>query len=226
MPETLFLALTLADTLDWAWYLLSVVVFFAALFMIGLILLQDSKDSGLTSAFGGGGSSSLMGARMQKDLAKLTGILAAVLTFSLFTMGVITAKSSGRTAGETDSLPPPAETKPAIPPTGVNPLDGLLPGGGITPAPGGITPTPGGITPAPGGITPAPGGVPPTPGAGTPAPVPVPAPAPGSPPAGTPTTGGASATPSVPPAPVPAPLPGPAPAPAPTPTPGTPPAGQ
>lgn len=215
MPETLFLALTLADTLDWAWYLLSVVVFFAALFMIGLILLQDSKDSGLTSAFGGGGSSSLMGARMQKDLAKLTGILAAVLTFSLFTMGVITAKSSGRTAGETDSLPPPAETKPAIPPTGVNPLDGLLPGGGITPAPGGITPAPGGVTP--------------TPGAGTPAPVPAPAPAPGSPPSGTPTTGGASATPPVPPAPVPpapVPAPVPTPAPAPTPTPGTPPAGQ
>jgi preprotein translocase subunit SecG len=95
IPEVLLLA--------WSsviWTLLAVVVFFICIILTAIILIQDSKDTGLTSAFGGaGGGSALMGARMQKDLAKLTAILGAILAISLLIMGFITTGSETQSFG-------------------------------------------------------------------------------------------------------------------------------
>ncbi len=152
MLETVILGLTFVGGI---WYLLSVGVLFTSVALVGLILLQDSKDSGLTSAFGGGGSASLMGARMQKDLAKMTGVLGAVLAICLFIMGLIGAKTSP-SAAAVDAVPPPADQPepPPSPTEGGNLLDGILPGGGLSPVPGGGFPSGGSSTP------PAPGQVP------------------------------------------------------------------
>ena len=79
------------------WTLLSLVVFLVSILLVVLILIQDSKDTGLTSAFGGGGGgSALLGARMQKDLAKMTAILGIVLAVSLIIMGFITSGEKRR----------------------------------------------------------------------------------------------------------------------------------
>ena len=223
MLETVFLALTFAEGV---WYLLSFVVFLTTLGLIGLILLQDSKDTGLTSAFGGGGNTSLMGARMQKDLAKMTGVLAAVLAISLFTMGIISAKTSP-SAAAVDAVPPPVnQPEPTPTPLGGNPLDGMFPGNGLTPPTGGPL-TPGGINPTPTlptGLTPVPGATP------TPTPIPLPTPL-GTPPApvpapAVPASGSTSATPpaAVPPAAIPPAGVPPTPTGSPTPTPPAPPA--
>lgn len=47
-----------------------------AVLLILLILIQDSKSGGLSTAFGAAGGDTLLGARAQKDLAKLTTYLA------------------------------------------------------------------------------------------------------------------------------------------------------
>jgi len=96
--------------LAWAsffWYLLSIVVFGAGILLTVMILIQDSKDTGLTSAFGGGGGGALMGARMQKDLAKLTAILAVILAVSLLIMGFLTIEIQGQSAAD-QATPLPA----------------------------------------------------------------------------------------------------------------------
>jgi len=96
------------------WGMLSVAAFLIGLLLIILILFQDSKDTGLTSAFGGGGSSALMGARMQKDLAKLTAIFATALAICLVLMGRITRFQTEESFGTVTGTPPPAAA-PAAP---------------------------------------------------------------------------------------------------------------
>lgn len=74
------------------WGFLSFVVFAVSVLLAVVILVQDSKETGLTSAFGGGGGggSALLGARMQKDLAKITTILAILLAVCLMIMSLLT----------------------------------------------------------------------------------------------------------------------------------------
>ena len=73
------------------WYFLSIVIFGVAILLTVIILVQDSKETGLTSAFGGTGGGALLGARMQKDLAKLTAILGIILAVCLLIMGYVTS---------------------------------------------------------------------------------------------------------------------------------------
>ena len=77
--------------LDFVWGLLATVVFFVGLLLIVIILIQDSKDGGLSGAFGGsgGGGSALMGAGMQKGLARITSMLAVVFALCVVVMGII-----------------------------------------------------------------------------------------------------------------------------------------
>lgn len=88
--------------LDVVWGLLAVVVFFVGLLLIVIILVQDSKDGGLSGAFGGsgGGSSALLGAGMQKGLAKMTSLLAIVFTLCVVAMGVIGNSTLDTSFGE------------------------------------------------------------------------------------------------------------------------------
>ena len=57
----------------------------AALFLILVVLAQNSKGGGLSSQFGGSGSSQLMGVKKTSDLLeKITwGLAIAILVFSL-----------------------------------------------------------------------------------------------------------------------------------------------
>lgn len=99
------------------WILLSIIVFGVSIILTVIILIQDSKDTGLTSAFGGGGGNALMGARMQKDLAKLTAILAAILSICLFIMGFLTISMQKESAaGNAPPISPTEEVEaPLIP---------------------------------------------------------------------------------------------------------------
>ena len=103
-PAVLFqapsiLALSFVDVV---WGLLAAVVFFVGLLLIVIILVQDSKDGGLSGAFGGsgGGGSALMGAGMQKGLAKITSTLAVVFALCVLVMGIIGNSTLDRSIGE------------------------------------------------------------------------------------------------------------------------------
>jgi protein translocase SecG subunit len=86
------------------WTILSVIAFIAAILLVGVVLIQDSKDSGLGGAFGGaGGGSALLGARMQKDLAKATVLFAVVLAVCTVILGIMDNTSSRRSLAETDT---------------------------------------------------------------------------------------------------------------------------
>ena len=103
MYET-YLAVTFIDVM---WGVLSVVVIFLGLILTGVILIQDSKDGGIGSAFGGGGGgSSLLGAGMQKGIAKITTILSIVFALCIFAMGVMENSQRSVSAGGAGSTPP------------------------------------------------------------------------------------------------------------------------
>ena len=117
------------------WGFLSVIVFVATLLMTAVILIQDSKDTGLTSAFGGSGSSNaLLGARLQRDLAKFTAYLAGILGFCLLVMSLITRSQMTQSIGELGAggttIPATAPTAevPPFDPFPLDPLSGGSPG--------------------------------------------------------------------------------------------------
>src|SRR5437867_8655319 len=112
----------LLSTYSVTWHVLSFVVFVVSVLMVGVILIQDSKDTGLTNAFGGGGSSNaLLGARMQKDLAKFPAILGILLSVCLMIMGLLDANRGRKSLG-TVNAGPVNSGAPATP--GSSPLGG------------------------------------------------------------------------------------------------------
>ena len=108
------------------WTLLSIVVFILSILLVSVILIQDSKDGGLGGAFGGaGGGGALMGARMQKDLARVTAIFAAILAMSLVAMGLISNLENRRSlAGEGATDAAVTFPEPPLPGAGVAPVAG------------------------------------------------------------------------------------------------------
>lgn len=145
-PAVLFqapsiLALSFVDVV---WGLLAAVVFFVGLLLIVIILVQDSKDGGLSGAFGGsgGGGSALMGAGMQKGLAKITSTLAIVFALCVVVMGIIGNSTLDRSIGEDV----PIGDAPVVAPGDGDGTDpGAAPGGA---APGGAGDAPPGDQPA------------------------------------------------------------------------------
>ncbi len=65
-----------------------------SLALIGLILLQKSKDGGLGMAFGSGGNDSLFGARAGNVLTKATVVIGIVFLVNTLVLGVLFAGSS------------------------------------------------------------------------------------------------------------------------------------
>lgn len=144
MPGTLLAALSQPSPflalsfLDVVWGLLAVVVFFLGLLLIVIILFQESKDAGLTSAFGGaGGGSALLGARMQKGLAKMTAVLAIVFALCVTAMGIIgnsmlheTIAGSGGAPAGAGADAPAGEAPEEDPGVGNLPEGDAAPGGG------------------------------------------------------------------------------------------------
>jgi protein translocase SecG subunit len=192
---------------DVLWTFLAVVLVLVSLFMIVIILIQDSKGAGLTSAFGAGpGGESLLGARMQRDVARWTAYLGIIFGAVVIAMGLLgncrarygSAGAAGAKAPTVLTPPAPSEgaAESTTAPSGGAPAS--PPAGSHEGAPG-LTPpasTPGtpGATPETKGSVPPPAGTPPP---GTPPP--------GTPPAAPPDAKGAAAppggSPSVPPTP-------------------------
>ena len=134
----------LATFWNFIWGLLAVVAVIVGVLLVTVILVQDSKDAGLTGAFGGGASSALMGARMQKGLARFTTALAIIFGVSVLVMGKIDheqRQGSAATQGDSPTeLRAEADTSAdaagaggsALPP-GIT-ASGLLPGVKILPS--------------------------------------------------------------------------------------------
>jgi preprotein translocase subunit SecG len=120
-----------------------------ALMLIALVLVQQSKEGGFGSAFGGMGES-VFGAHAQSHLSKLTVIFASLFMLITLSLTVITGRSHGpRSAVEeldgkeakTESAiqvpvdPAPAADSLAVP----TEVPGVVPADGI---PGTVTVTP------------------------------------------------------------------------------------
>lgn len=72
------------------WGFLAFLLGFISLALILIILIQDPKGGGLSSAFGGGpGGESLLGAQAQKDVTRFTGILSCAFVIVLLAMVLI-----------------------------------------------------------------------------------------------------------------------------------------
>lgn len=94
--------------------LLVVLHIVAALILIALVLLQDSKSDGLGGAFGGGGSNSILGATGGATLAqKLTRGMAVVFAITSISL-TVTSKQNKSVVDEMAPVPA-AETSPVTP---------------------------------------------------------------------------------------------------------------
>jgi preprotein translocase subunit SecG len=89
-----------------------------SLALIGLILLQKSKDGGLGLAFGSGGNDSLFGARAGNVLTKATVGIGILFLVNTLILGVLFAGSADKSLVEQElsAQPVPVE-QPAFPQT-------------------------------------------------------------------------------------------------------------
>ncbi|MDK2964005.1 MAG: preprotein translocase subunit SecG [Verrucomicrobiota bacterium] len=87
-----------------------------SLALIGLILLQKSKNEGLGLAFGSGGNDSLFGARTGNVLTKATVGIGIVFLVNTLILGMLFAGSSGASLMDdaVTTQPAPIE-QPAMP---------------------------------------------------------------------------------------------------------------
>ncbi len=167
--------------LGFFWNFLGAVLVLICLLLTIVILIQDSKGAGLTSAFGAGpGGESLLGARMQKDVARWTIYLATAFSVIVIVMGLIGTYTyrydTAATAGAKASAPKAAA--PAVPGPAAGPESGaaapapaIPPAGPAAPESKTTSPTP--AAPAAGASAmPATAPGTPAPAAGTPVPAP------------------------------------------------------
>ena len=95
--------------------LLIVVEVLCCLLLIGLILLQKSKNEGLGLAFGAGAGESLFGARAGNVLSKATVVLGIVFMANSLLLGVLFSQKD-KTLMEQAAVPsaqPAMQTQPA-----------------------------------------------------------------------------------------------------------------
>ncbi len=168
------LAMVLAFTwVGLIWNVLGVILLVVSVMLIAIILIQDSKGAGLTSAFGAGpGGESLLGARMQKDVARYTAWIAFFFSAIVLAMGLLgTYEREHSSAAATGANAAPANPEPGAPTSdaglpGATP-PGSIPSGATATGGAGTSPTVGTSTTAP---TPAAApSTPATPAAGAPA---------------------------------------------------------
>ncbi|ALJ00468.1 preprotein translocase subunit SecG [Rufibacter tibetensis] len=115
--------------------LISVILFLCVLLVL-VVLSQNSKGGGLSSQFGGGGTSQLMGVKRTGDLLeKLTwGFAIGIIVLTLASHTIVSngAGTDNRTINEQragQAAPAPAPAAPAIP------QQNAAPAGTATPAP-------------------------------------------------------------------------------------------
>ena len=89
----------------------------AALFLIGVVLLQHGKGQDLASAFGGGGTQTAFGPRGSANvLSRATAILAGLFMVTSLTLSLVRPKASSfLDQAATPSPAPTTETRPAAP---------------------------------------------------------------------------------------------------------------
>jgi len=111
-----------------------------ALLLIGIILLQKTKDEGLGLAFGAGVGESLFGSRAGNVLTKITIGLAVVFLSDTLLIGYMSA-GTVRSGSVTDQLPAdrsapaaPMGAAPASIPSGALPAAAPTAGGSTIPA--------------------------------------------------------------------------------------------
>ncbi len=88
-----------------------------SLALIGLILLQKSKNEGLGLAFGSGGGDSLFGARAGNVLTKATVVIGCVFLVNTLVLGILFAGSASESLMDKAAVaqPVPLEQPVAVP---------------------------------------------------------------------------------------------------------------
>ena len=88
-----------------------------SLALIGLILLQKSKDGGLGMAFGAGGNDSLFGARAGNVLTKATVVIGIIFLVLVLILGLMFSGSADRSLMDSaaPAMPPLSAPPPAMP---------------------------------------------------------------------------------------------------------------
>lgn len=87
-----------------------------SLALIGLILLQKSKDGGLGLAFGAGGNDSLFGARAGNVLTKATVGIGITFLVNTLILGMLFAGSASKSLMDDSSLVQPVPMEQAAMP--------------------------------------------------------------------------------------------------------------
>jgi preprotein translocase subunit SecG len=91
-----------------------------SLALIGLILLQKSKNEGLGLAFGAGGNDSLFGARAGNVLTKATVMIGIVFLVNTLILGMLFAGSADESLLDKASVSAPVPMEqPAAPQQGI-----------------------------------------------------------------------------------------------------------
>ena len=139
----------------------------AGVLLVGIILLQKSKDEGLGLAFGAGVGETLFGSRAGNVLQKITVGLAVVFLLNTSFLCVLYARTT--TPSLVDKLPAGSPAAQGAAPA--NRMPTAMPGAGHQPAP----------VPVEQPTAPAPVEQPAAPAPVAPAPAPTPAPAPATP---------------------------------------------
>lgn len=87
-----------------------------SLALIGLILLQKSKNEGLGLAFGSGGGDSLFGARAGNVLTKATVVIGCVFLLNTLILGMLFAGSASESLMDNAKIDQPVPMEQAAMP--------------------------------------------------------------------------------------------------------------
>jgi preprotein translocase subunit SecG len=97
--------------------ILTVVLVFDAIFLIGLILLQQGKGADAGAAFGSGASGTVFGAAGSANfLSRATGILATLFFALALTMAYVARHSTAASTSVIDRVAAPASATGAVKP--------------------------------------------------------------------------------------------------------------
>jgi preprotein translocase subunit SecG len=96
--------------------LLAILHIIVALFMITIVLLQDSKGGGVGGAFGGGSSQTIFGASGAASfMVKLTRVCAVVFMLTCIGLTLMLSHKSGRSVVDSMPVAPAAPAAPQAP---------------------------------------------------------------------------------------------------------------
>jgi preprotein translocase subunit SecG len=134
--------------------LLIIVEIVTSVLLIGVILLQKSKDEGLGLAFGAGVGESLFGSRAGNVLSKITIGLAIVFLVNTLLIGLILRDSHAPSGSVTDRLPEEASVPAAAVPSQAEPAAPISPAPAVEGTAPSALPTAPAAAPAPAPVAP------------------------------------------------------------------------